>query len=512
MLFVLLGDSNLRQTFTKYKDQIIAETEVENIKFEQISNNESLRVALEKERDPKPNLFYINSLLNEIGAKTGKGKTRENAIKNVTMEQNTVVNRAAGESGNTATLYLICNPMLRQEPKWIEEQLNQIKFYVYENFSIYSPTNVAVVAEPIIEPADLAADKVHLNEGGQKKFFDRIVADFKVGKEEIEKFDSEGMEWDDLCRFSQKTPKTRKANKRQRTPAVTDSPTGETNSPTTKRTKDDEDLKSIMKAFMVEIRSDRKKTADKTDELEESIDKLKEAEIEIRQEMNSLKNVKEEDNIFSATVREDLDAIENENLRNTVIVKKLKTKEKLSVDKAEMLKLVQAAARDLVTELNGEDADQGIVFITLLYTGKDGLKITKGLLPPFKVIFKTKEAGIAFRDKGVARSKVETDKLHKTYFTCQQCAATRIRTVLMWGLVDKLKNPLRGIDSWVNQSLNKPTLQVKGEERNQRSYTFVGAMLQYRDKLDDKTKEDALKLAKRFFPGQIEKIFIVIKD
>ena len=82
----------------------------------------------------------------------------------------------------------------------------------------------------------------------------------------------------------------------------------------------------------------------------------------------------------------------------------------------------------------------------------------------------------------------------------------------MWGLVDKLKNPLRGIDSWVNQSLNKPTLQVKGEERNQRSYTFVGAMLQYSDKLDDKTKDDALKLAKRFFPGQIEKIFIVIKD
>ena len=509
---MMLGDSNLRQTFTKFKDQIMEETGIDNIEFEQISNNESLRIALEKERDPKPNLFYINALLNEIAAKSGKGKPRESAIKNVVIDQNTIVNRVAGDSCNTATLYLICNPMLRQDPKWIEEQLLQIKFYINENFSIYSPTNVAVVSEPIIEAADLAADKVHLNEEGQRKFFEKIVTDFKVGKEEIERFDSEAMEWVDLCRFSQKTPRHKQANKRPRTPTVADSPTGETNSPTTKRSKDDDDLKSIMKAFMIEIRSDRKKTADKTEQLEESIDKLKEAEIEIRQEMNSLKNVKEEDNIFSATVREDLDAIENENLRNTVIVKKLKTKEKLSVDKSEMLKLVQTAARDLVKELNGEDAEQGIVFITLLYTGKYGLKITKDLLPPFKVIFKTKEAGIAFRDKGVARSKIETDKLHKTYFTCQQCAATRIRTVLMWGLVDKLKNPLRGIDSWVNQSLNKPTLQVKGEERNQRSYTFVGAMLQYSDKLDDKTKDDALKLAKRFFPGQIEKIFIVIKD
>jgi len=266
----------------------------------------------------------------------------------------------------------------------------------------------------------------------------------------------------------------------------------------------------MLKSIMAELKEDRRKSSIKTDELEESIDKLKESEIEIRQGMNDLLTQKEEEKIFTATLREDLDAVENEALRNTVIIKKLKTAKQTSTDKTAMGLLVQQEARSLVKEVLGTEED--ITYIGLLFTGKDGLRATEGLLPPFKIAFKMKEKGIIFREKAVQRSKDSEDRLHKTYFTCQQCQGTRIRTLLMWALVDKIKDSKKGVDAWVNQSINKPTLQVKGEEKSQRSYTFVEAMTKYEDKLEDKAKEEALKLAKKFFAGQIEKVFMIIKD
>ncbi len=371
---------------------------------------------------------------------------------------------------------------------------------------IYSPANVIIVGEPIIEPTDLVSDKIHLSDDGKRKFYEKILADLQEGKKEIERFETLGMDWsnEDLSqKLSQKTPKT--AKKRTRTEIEEATPP---HSP--KKKKEDELIMDMLKSIMSELKEDRKKTNTKTDELEESIDKLKESEIELRQEVNSLITKKEEESIFSATMREDLDAIENDSLRNIVIVKKLKTEKTVTTDKLAMGLLVQQEARSLVKDILGNDND--ISFIGLLFTGKEGLRATIGLLPPFKIAFKNKEKGIAFREAAVQRSKVEGDKLHKTYFTCQQCQGTRVRTVLMWSLVDKIKDPKKGIDAWVNQSLNKPTLQVKGEEKTQKSYTFVNAMIKYKDKLDDKAKEEALKLAKKFFPGQVEKIFMVIQD
>ncbi len=133
-------------------------------------------------------------------------------------------------------------------------------------------------------------------------------------------------------------------------------------------------------------------------------------------------------------------------------------------------------------------------------------------MPAFKIVFKTKQQGVEFREKAVQKSKITEHKLHKAYIASQQCVATRVRTIIMWGIADQLKNQAKGIDSWVNQGLNKPVLQVKGEEKYQRSYTYVSAVQKYGDKILEKTKEEALKLARRFFPNQVEKIFIVIKD
>jgi hypothetical protein len=420
-----------------------------------------------------------------------------------------VVNHEAAKIENTSRLYLVCNPFLRQDPKWMEEKLLQIKFYMKEQHTIYSPANVIIVGEPIIEPTDLVSDKVHLTDGGKKKFYEKILMDLKEGKEEIEKFEkfeNLGMDWSNEVltqKLSQKTPKT--AKKRHRTEIEEDSPA---NSP--KKKKEDESVMGMLKSIMNELKEDRRKSNKKTEELEDSIDKLKESEIEIRQDVNNLLASKDEDKIFWATTREDLDAIENEAMRNVVIIKKLKTEKTVTSDKAAMSLLVQQEARSLVKDILGSEEE--IAFVGLQFTGKDGLRATIGLLPPFKIIFKSKTKGIEFREKAVKRSKTEGDRLHKTYFTCQQCQGTRVRTTLLWALVDKIKDEKKGIDAWVNQSLNKPVLQVKGEEKVQRSYSFVAAMVKYKDKLEEKSKEEALKLAKKFFPGQVEKLFIVLQE
>jgi hypothetical protein len=501
-MILLLGDSNLRKTFDEYGEQLKEDLGCE-IVFEQTTTNESIGAALEKERDPKPTIFYISSILNEISNKVSRGKAIVDVIKNVTLDQNDIVNKHANKAENSTALFLLVNPMMRFEPKWYEERLSLVHYYINKHNIEFSPNNVSTVAEVEINLEDLDSDKVHLNDAGRKKMYEKMTSDLKIAKEEVEKFLAEGMEWDDLARLSQKTPKT--AKKRKRNDQETES------SGTKKRKeKDDESVLETLKSFMSEIREDRKLVSLQTNKIEEEVTKLKESEIEIRQEIQSIKNAQEDSNIFTATVREDLDAVENENLRNTILVKKMKRTTPISNDRNEQTKTIQTSARELVKEILGDESS--IAYIALLYTGKDGSKITVGKMPAFKIVFKTKQQGIEFREKAVQRSKQVNDKLHKAYIASQQCVATRIRTIIMWSIADSLKNQAKGIDSWVNQGLNKPILQVKGEEKFQRSYSYVAAVLKYEDKIKDEAKEEALKLAKRFFQNQIEKIFIVIKD
>ena len=67
-MYLLVGDSNLRETFEQYKHELTEALEVE-LEFEQATTNEALKLALNKEREEKPELFYISSILNEISAK-----------------------------------------------------------------------------------------------------------------------------------------------------------------------------------------------------------------------------------------------------------------------------------------------------------------------------------------------------------------------------------------------------------------------------------------------------------
>jgi hypothetical protein len=107
------------------------------IVFEQTTTNDTVKAALEKERDPKPTIFYINSILNEITNRVSRGKAIVDVIKNVTLEQNDVVNKIAGELENSSALFLLCNPIMRYEPKWYEERLSLVHYYINKHHVEY---------------------------------------------------------------------------------------------------------------------------------------------------------------------------------------------------------------------------------------------------------------------------------------------------------------------------------------------------------------------------------------
>jgi hypothetical protein len=53
---------------------------------------------------------------------------------------------------------------------------------------------------------------------------------------------------------------------------------------------------------------------------------------------------------------------------------------------------------------------------------------------------------------------------------------------------------------------------VKHNGAQVKTYSFIEAMTSYGDKLEGKALEEPTKLARHFYYGQVEKIFIVLKD
>ncbi len=90
------------------------------------------------------------------------------------------------------------------------------------------------------------------------------------------------------------------------------------------RQKEDQTVLSTLKAFMVEIRDEKKRSEKRVGLMETNIALLKESDIKTKQKLSKMDSSKINDNVYTANVMEDLDGIDNKNLKNTVIVKKLK--------------------------------------------------------------------------------------------------------------------------------------------------------------------------------------------
>ena len=239
--------------------------------------------------------------------------------------------------------------------------------------------------------------------------------------------------------------------------------------------------------------------------------------------VENLTDLVESDSILFATMKEDIDASENEMLKDSVVVKRMKTILEIPKDKKILSKFVQTEGRKLVTNIMG--TDDSVKFVATLYNNNNSninkpkhKKTREGeqeqeegpIIPPFKIVFKTKDHSIQFREKAVAKAKEEGSEMGKIYFTHTQNNSTRIRTMLMWGVVDAIKKEKK--EAWVNLNLNKPNIQIKEGGKITKTLTFAGAMSEYGEKIDQKVIADTTKAARWNFGGKLERLFIILKD
>jgi len=295
------------------------------------------------------------------------------------------------------------------------------------------------------------ADKVHLNDAGKEKLHGIIQSDIIKIKESMTEED-DAMEgnsqlWSSQLSSSQEPPTPGTLKKRPRPEAEDDEEAEESDQP--KRAKLENVLETV-NVILKEMRDDRARNATKLEEIDGKVE-------EVMGKVTKIEEQQESDKLLTSAMREDIDALENESLKTIVIVRKLKTTDKVPKDSKALKTFILAKAKALVQEILDDEAVEDIKFVASLYATIDPTKKDNaaGLVPPFKIGFKSKETGIRFRDRGVANAKEEGNKFATTYFTHCQGSATRIRVSLLWAVATAIKTKSKEV--WVNQGSSKPT-------------------------------------------------------
>jgi hypothetical protein len=495
-MIVILGDSNYRNMLDEHSESLSASIS-EEIKFFMCTSNESTRIQLEGRTD-NPKIILVGCPLNEIVHKynDNKKKGRAETIKDILEEQNKMIRSAA--SACPQTLFVLVPPFLRLEPVWIKERLSLAIFHVRDFVGEDSPWNITVANPVKLVEEDVSGDKIHLNKNGKEKLMKSLLADILVCKENLG--EGPALDWSSQLSSSQvPTPAT--FRKRPR-PVEDIEMEDEDEEVGGKKARLDTVLDRI-NVLVKEIKSEREASKAAVQELNAKVDTNIKAVEENKIAIAKLQDQSKASASYDAEVREDLDGLENENLKNTVIVRKLKGE--APKEKKELRAFIQNKGRELVKEILSQEAAADIKYCAPLYSFVDPTKKDNkaGLVPPFKIGFAAKDMAVKFRDAAVKKAK-EVDSLYKdTYFSFYQSFGTKVRCLIMWGICDTIKSKDR--ECWVNQNLAKPTLQVKENGRIVKTLSFIKAVAEYKDKIPNKTIEEATKIAKNTIPEILEK-------
>jgi len=475
----------------------------------------SLSTVLESP-DFNQDIVFISCPTNEISQKSKNNtKSREGIIETVMREFFDCINRAADRLSKT--LFVVCYPFLRLEPPWIEAKMDFYKDQVKTTLNSSNLNNVHLGSDFNVVHADLKPDRVHLSKDGVKKLYEIILSDMRTALTEVVILRTgEGMDEDSPDTASETTSPPQALSQRslRKTPArnkrhFEDGEDGTKESK--KRRSNGAKIESVLDKldlFMKELREDRSRNEGRFNQVEEKLDSVIVNHEELKKEIRVMK---ENDNTFSATVREDLDAVENINSRDTVIVKKLSIAVDCPTDKRELSSLILETGKEILALIMGDTTS--MKYISPLFLRNERRVPRAGErneLPPFRITFKQVGDALTFKEKAIAASKDPAHRLHKAYFAHQQNVGTRIRLILLWAVAAVLKKENK--DCWVTQSAPKPALCVKHGGTQVKTYSYIEAMTTYGDKIDKKALDEAHKLARKFYYSQVQKVFIVLTD
>jgi hypothetical protein len=493
-MILIIGDSNLRNVVEENQLEIKNKLG-EEIVFEQAGTNDSVKAILEANEVPY-NRIVIGTLLNEIGRLARIVKTRDDIINNITKEQADIIAKNAKE--NEDTKYIVLPPFMRFEPTWIPDKLRIIQLQLKDHIERTGQGNIEYAAPVEITEQDVNADNVHLNAQGKAKLLASLIGPSQPRCTQSP-----------MATNWANTPLTRSRTKRTRPPTESD----EEGAAGSKKSKTNDFSAAVLaklNQMTEEMREERARAAERADNLVVKLETTSEATSQNSKKIEELSKGQETINTTMASLREDIDVVENEGMRNVILIRKLKTAKTIPRIKTEINEFLKEEANTLVTTLGGNPGM--IKFVTMAYSDLDQTKQQgrQGQIPAFKIGFKIKEDAITFKEKGTSSAKNKDSPIHKVVFAYQQCSATRIRTTIMWIIVNKLKAD--GKEAWVNMSTSKPKLQVKTDKKYPTDYTFVSAVTKYKDLLlEDDLKEVTIQ-ARKFFKGQCKQLFVVLKD
>ena len=209
-----------------------------------------------------------------------------------------------------------------------------------------------------------------------------------------------------------------------------------------------------------------------------------------------------------AKLKEDTDMLDNERMRDTIIVKKLLHSDIVPQKNPELIDFIKVTAKNMIEKITGFELPLkyiGLAFpIDITRMGK-----TPKEVPPFKIQFRNKEDCIDFKIKSIIEAKKPNGSYSGTYLVHPQNPATRVRTMILWEFAKILKEAK--FESWVAQSTNRPLLMVKTGQYP-KAYGFVQAIQENQNYLSKCDLTEPNKLANRFFHGEVQRLFIVLTD
>jgi hypothetical protein len=505
MLIHLLGDSNLRNTLEINKERLVTATSEEFI-FKMATSNESIKAYLEAMEDD-PKIVFIMTPLNEVVKllQKNQAKGRDETLRAVIEEMSKIVHASANVNKNT--LHVLIPPFLRLEPSWYSTRVRLGVFYVKDHLKSTSPWNIITASITDIMAEDLSDDRIQLNTQGKEKFYKVLEGDILKCKENLANTEAgQPMEWaSDI--YEPPTPKTmRKRNRELQQPDSDEEDAGG------KKARLDSVLDKL-DSLVKEIKQERAATKQELGTITIAVEENKVAVAELKDQVVDIMSKAKGKDVLTAEMREDIDSLENDNLKQVVVVRKLKDGGSPAPrEKRALRNYVQSVARALVAKILDQEAAKHVKYAATLYSFLDPTKKDNaaGLVPPFKIGFSNKDAAVRFRDEALRKAKQDNSEYKTTYFSFFQSAGTRVRAMLLWSLADVLKTQAREV--WVAQNLARPMLQVKEGGRITESLTFVKAMIKYGDKVPKKTLEEATKLAKKNFSGNLRETFVVLED